>query len=123
MNLTDQLITSDEALDALVDTLLSEPRYALDTEFHRERTYHPRLALVQVAWAGGSALLDPLAVDVTRLRRLLDGPPLANKDSRKFTTPGDNGTGTNDWVLVLERAEVAVENASATSQSPAYNYD
>ena len=28
--------------------------------------------------------------------------PLANSDSRDFTTPGDNGTGTNDWVLVLE---------------------
>lgn len=28
--------------------------------------------------------------------------PLANSGSREFTTPGDNGTGTNDWVLVLE---------------------
>lgn len=28
--------------------------------------------------------------------------PLANSGSRDFTTPGDNGTGTNDWVLVLE---------------------
>ena len=27
-------------------------RYALDTEFHRERTYYPKLALVQLAWAG-----------------------------------------------------------------------
>lgn len=30
------------------------------------------------------------------------GSPLANSDSREFNTPGDNGTGTNDWVLVLE---------------------
>jgi hypothetical protein len=28
--------------------------------------------------------------------------PLANSGSRDFTTPGDNGTSTNDWVLVLE---------------------
>lgn len=28
--------------------------------------------------------------------------PLANSGSRDFTTPGDNGTGTNDWLLVLE---------------------
>ena len=76
MSVTDQLVTSDDALDGLVDTLLAEPRYALDTEFHRERTYHPRLALVQVAWANGAALLDPLATDVTRLRRLLEGSPL-----------------------------------------------
>lgn len=71
-----ELVTTDAALEELVDLLLAEPRYALDTEFHRERTYHPRLALVQVAWDGGAALVDPLAVDPTRLARLLDGPPL-----------------------------------------------
>ncbi len=32
----------------------------------------------------------------------IPGSPLANSGSREFTTPGDNGTGTNDWVLVLE---------------------
>lgn len=30
------------------------------------------------------------------------GSPLASSGPRDFTTPGDNGTGTNDWVLVLE---------------------
>jgi ribonuclease D len=56
-------------LDELVAVLADQPRYALDTEFHRERTYFPKLALVQVAWAGDTrqelALIDPLAVDVT----------------------------------------------------------
>jgi hypothetical protein len=33
---------------------------------------------------------------------VINGSPLANRDSRDFTTPGDNGTGTNDWVLLLE---------------------
>jgi hypothetical protein len=32
----------------------------------------------------------------------IPGSPFANSGSRDFTTPGDNGTGTNDWVLVLE---------------------
>ncbi len=32
------------------------------------------------------------------------GSPFANSGSRNFTTPGDNGTGANDWVLVLETA-------------------
>jgi len=30
------------------------------------------------------------------------GSPFTNSGSRSFTTPGDNGTGTNDWVLVLQ---------------------
>jgi hypothetical protein len=33
---------------------------------------------------------------------VINGSPLANTASREFATPGDNGTGTNDWVLVLE---------------------
>jgi ribonuclease D len=65
------------ALDDLVERLLVEPRYALDTEFHRERTYHPKVALVQLAWPGGIALVDPLAVSIRPLARLLDGPGLA----------------------------------------------
>ena len=27
---------------------------------------------------------------------------LANSGTHAFTTPGNNGTGTNDWVLVLD---------------------
>jgi hypothetical protein len=29
------------------------------------------------------------------------GSPMANRDTHRFITPGDNGTKTNDWVLVL----------------------
>jgi ribonuclease D len=65
------------ALDDVMDELLAEPRYALDTEFHRERTYHPRLALVQLAWPGGTAIVDPLPLDVRALARLFEGPGLA----------------------------------------------
>lgn len=59
-------------LDSLVDTLRSEPVVALDTEFHRERTYFPRIALVQIAWADEVALIDPLAVDLTPFAEILD---------------------------------------------------
>src|SRR4051794_15580310 len=70
-------IDSQADFEALLDRLRAEPRYALDTEFHRERTYFPRLALLQLAWPGGTALVDPVAVDVHPVARLLDGPGLA----------------------------------------------
>ena len=60
-------ISDDNDLERLVNSLRNVERIALDTEFHRERTYYPRLALVQLAWAGGSAIVDPLACDVSRL--------------------------------------------------------
>src|SRR5262249_40349087 len=59
-------------LDEVVDVLIAEPVYAIDTEFHRERTYYPALALVQLGWADELVLVDPLAVDVTVLRRLFE---------------------------------------------------
>jgi ribonuclease D len=59
-----------------VDTApaLAEPRYGLDTEFHGERTYWPKLALVQLSWRDGIALVDPLAVDPAPLGTLFAGP-------------------------------------------------
>jgi ribonuclease D len=70
-------ITTADELESFVDRLLGEPRYALDTEFHRERTYFPRLALVQVAGAGETVLVDPLVCDLGELRRLFAGDVLA----------------------------------------------
>ena len=70
---TARWIDTDEGLAAVVDEVASAPRVAVDTEFHRERTYWPVCALVQVAWEGGEALIDPLAVDLTRLAPLLTG--------------------------------------------------
>jgi ribonuclease D len=61
-------------LAALVRTVSGEPFYALDTEFHGERSYWPHLALIQIAWTGGLALVDPLAVDPAPLGELLAGP-------------------------------------------------
>jgi ribonuclease D len=63
-------IDSQDQFEAVIDALESVPAYAIDTEFHRERTYFPALALVQLAWDDELVLIDPLAVDVTGFRRL-----------------------------------------------------
>jgi ribonuclease D len=70
-------VGDDAELRDLIDALIVEPRYALDTEFHRERTYFPRLALVQVAWPGGIALVDPLAVSPELFGKLFDSDAVA----------------------------------------------
>jgi ribonuclease D len=70
-------IDTQLGFDALIDRLCEQPRYALDTEFHRERTYFPKLALIQLASADEIAVVDPLAVDLAPLRRLFDSPALA----------------------------------------------
>ena len=59
-------------LDEVIDALVTQPAYAIDTEFHRERTYFPALALVQLGWDDELVLVDPLAVDIGVLRRLFD---------------------------------------------------
>ncbi len=71
------LITDTDRLMALCDELADEECYGLDTEFHTERTYWPKLALIQLAWADKVALVDPLAVDPEPLGRLFAGPGTA----------------------------------------------
>ncbi len=70
-------IDSDDALLEVVDTLCQESRYALDTEFHRERTFWPKLALMQIAWADGLVLIDPLEIDMKPLAKLMQSDALA----------------------------------------------
>lgn len=70
----ESVITSTTELERVVDEALGEQRYAIDTEFHRERTYFPQVALVQMAYGDQLVLIDPLAVDLDPLGRLLKGP-------------------------------------------------
>ena len=69
---THRFITSTAELQRFVDRLLTESSYALDTEFHRERTYFPKLALLQFAGADEIVLVDPLGCDVSPLRALFE---------------------------------------------------
>ncbi len=74
---THRLIETDEAFAEVIDALAQEPAYALDTEFHRERTYFPKVALVQLAWPDQCVLVDPLRVDLRPFERVLRGPGVA----------------------------------------------
>jgi ribonuclease D len=74
---TFEWVADQATFESIVDELCAEPRYAIDTEFHRERTYYPKLALVQIGWGGRIVLIDPLAIDVRSLRRLFASPSIA----------------------------------------------
>jgi ribonuclease D len=69
-------VADQREFDAFVEASRPAPTYALDTEFHRERTYYAQLALLQLAAGDDIVVVDPLAVDVGGLRALLDGPGL-----------------------------------------------
>ncbi|MBI5608516.1 MAG: ribonuclease D [Deltaproteobacteria bacterium] len=61
------LVDTEAALTALIAELASAPLLAFDTEFHSERTYTPRLMLLQVAIPGKIWLVDPLALSLEPL--------------------------------------------------------
>jgi ribonuclease D len=63
----DALIGDESALRTLVGAWPPGAGIALDTEFVRERTYYPRLCLVQVSVADSLALIDPLAIADARV--------------------------------------------------------
>ncbi len=64
-------ISTNQALSEVVNAAVSSGRYALDTEFHREKTYYPQLALIQICVDGVTYLIDPLEVDLALLGSLM----------------------------------------------------
>ena len=67
-------IDQQEAFDAYIEDFLAADRIAIDTEFHRERTYWPRVALVQIAVGDRILLVDTTEVDIATLAPVLDSP-------------------------------------------------
>jgi ribonuclease D len=65
-------ITDQRRFEALIDELREQQAVGLDTEFHRERTYFPKIAMLQISWESEVALVDPLEVDLTPLAAVLD---------------------------------------------------
>ncbi|MFO0998428.1 MAG: ribonuclease D [Alphaproteobacteria bacterium] len=67
------VIVDTASLEALCSRLSPSPYVTVDTEFMREKTYWPRLCLVQIAGPDDSAVIDPLApgLDLAPLLALL----------------------------------------------------
>ena len=59
-----RLIDHNEALVQFCDELKTQKFITLDTEFVREKTYFPKLCLIQIAYKDGAAIIDPLAPDI-----------------------------------------------------------
>ncbi len=58
------IIETTEKLQAFCSSLKGAEFVTVDTEFMREKTYWPRLCLVQVAGPNGEAAIDPLSEDI-----------------------------------------------------------
>lgn len=69
-------VDSASALEQVVSEASLHDRYALDTEFHREKTYWPQLALVQLRYGDTIALIDPLGCDPHSFRPLFESDSL-----------------------------------------------
>ena len=72
-----RIVDTESDFARVIELLRAQPCYALDTEFHRERTYYPKLALVQIAWPGDLVLVDPLAVDLRPFAEILESDAVA----------------------------------------------
>jgi len=69
-------IDTARGVDELASRLKSVGSYCLDTEFHRERTYFPQLALIQINLDGDIFLVDPTVVDLDVVAGLFDNDAL-----------------------------------------------
>jgi len=67
-----QLITTGEALETAVAVLAKEPVIGVDTEFIRETSFYPRIALIQLASRDQTFLVDPTVLQKKDLGPLLD---------------------------------------------------
>ena len=59
-----ELVTTPDQLAALLKHLRAEGRFAYDSEFIGELTYHPKLCLIQAASSQRVSLIDPLAAEL-----------------------------------------------------------
>ena len=57
-----EFIDTAEALTAFCDAIKDSEWITVDTEFIREKTYYPKLCLIQIGTPDRAACIDPLAI-------------------------------------------------------------
>ena len=76
--LIDTEVVDDQAgLISIVEGLSNSDIYAIDTEFHREKTYFAKLALIQLRWSDRLAIIDPLNLDLSVLSKVFHSNSVA----------------------------------------------
>ena len=71
-----RLITTTSELNQACAQFLTSRYVTIDTEFLREKTFWPKLCLIQIAMPGFEALIDPLAegIDISGFFEILKNP-------------------------------------------------
>jgi ribonuclease D len=70
-------ISTESELKDLVSSLRGSRVIAIDTEFLREKVYHPQLCLLQLATHEAQFLIDPLAIgDISALAEVFTDPSI-----------------------------------------------
>jgi len=59
-----RVVQNHTELKSLCEELEKQQFITVDTEFVREKTYYPKLCLIQVGWREDAAIIDPLAFDL-----------------------------------------------------------
>lgn len=72
------MIASSDSLKAFIEQIKKCDSIAIDTEFVWERTYFPKLGLIQIALPDGTCeLIDPIAIDdLSPLGEILSSPSI-----------------------------------------------
>ncbi len=84
---TAEVVDRDDRLVDLARRWLREPAVGLDTEFIRERTFFPRLGLIQVADSSGCYLVDMVAIrDSSPLAAVVSSPAV----TKVFHSPSED---------------------------------
>ncbi len=80
-----EVVETPEALNALAERLMQEPRVAVDTEANSLYAYHEQVCLIQISIPGENYLIDPLALDDLSVL----GPFFSSSDVEKIFHAAD----------------------------------